>query len=231
MPWKTELPMEQRQRFISLIESGHFTISEICKQFKVSRKTGHKWIGRYREFGSPRGGEGTRSPVISPPHSARGGARYSGVKTPPRAPGGPIIRGISSLSHTDTRLPPLYTRGAWRARRGYVSRARHNSSPERGGGGPPYYRRVAADNNLLPPPRAVVGGGRRGLLVSYWSSMADDHRSGEPPGWLLVGGVIAADVSTDDRRGRADVGCLVARADDNRRGINQRTADTRPRGR
>jgi hypothetical protein len=43
MPWKNELPMEQKQRFINLAQSGHFTVTELCEQFAITRKTGHKW--------------------------------------------------------------------------------------------------------------------------------------------------------------------------------------------
>ena len=30
MPWKNELPMKQKQRFVSLAQSGHFTVTELC---------------------------------------------------------------------------------------------------------------------------------------------------------------------------------------------------------
>jgi transposase InsO family protein len=51
MPWKNELPMEQKQRFISLAQSGHFTVTELCGEFGIARKTGHKWLGRYAAGG------------------------------------------------------------------------------------------------------------------------------------------------------------------------------------
>ena len=35
--------MEQKQRFINLAQSGHFTVTELCEQFAITRKTGHKW--------------------------------------------------------------------------------------------------------------------------------------------------------------------------------------------
>ncbi|MCF6312066.1 MAG: integrase core domain-containing protein [Verrucomicrobiales bacterium] len=66
MPWKTELPMELRQRFVSLAQSGHFTISELCEQFSISRKTGHKWVKRYRDFGRAGLADRSRSPRNSP---------------------------------------------------------------------------------------------------------------------------------------------------------------------
>ena len=50
MPWKNVLPMEE-QRFVNLMESGHFTVSELCEEYGVSRKTGHRWLARYTEAG------------------------------------------------------------------------------------------------------------------------------------------------------------------------------------
>jgi len=46
MPWKTESPMEQKQRFVLLDRSGHFTIRELCEEFEISRKSGHKSFKR-----------------------------------------------------------------------------------------------------------------------------------------------------------------------------------------
>ena len=40
--------MEQKHRFVSLAATGRFTITELCADFHVSRKTGHKWVMRYR---------------------------------------------------------------------------------------------------------------------------------------------------------------------------------------
>ncbi len=36
--------MEQKQRFINLAQSGRFTVSELCEEFGITRKTGHKWL-------------------------------------------------------------------------------------------------------------------------------------------------------------------------------------------
>ncbi len=38
-------------RFVSLAQTDRFTISSLCEQFGISRKTGHKWLERYREAG------------------------------------------------------------------------------------------------------------------------------------------------------------------------------------
>ena len=46
MPWKNVLPMEEKQRFVNLMESGHFTVSELCEEYGVSRKTEHTRCAR-----------------------------------------------------------------------------------------------------------------------------------------------------------------------------------------
>ena len=38
--------MEQREEFVLAVEAGNRTISELCREFGISRKTGYKWINR-----------------------------------------------------------------------------------------------------------------------------------------------------------------------------------------
>src|ERR1700722_3608021 len=63
MPWRNELPMEQKQRFINLAQSGHFTVTELCEEFGITRKTGHKWLGRYAAYGMEGLKERSRAPL------------------------------------------------------------------------------------------------------------------------------------------------------------------------
>jgi transposase InsO family protein len=51
MPWKDVLPMEERIRFAVLAAKGTEVFSDLCEQFGISRKTGYKWLRRYRELG------------------------------------------------------------------------------------------------------------------------------------------------------------------------------------
>jgi transposase-like protein len=62
MPWKKVSPMEQKQRFVSLAGSGHFTLTELCRDFGVSRKTGHKWVARHAADGMKGLEEHSRAP-------------------------------------------------------------------------------------------------------------------------------------------------------------------------
>ncbi len=47
MPWKNVTPMEEIIRFVMLAQSERFTVTELCEQFGISRKTGYKHLERY----------------------------------------------------------------------------------------------------------------------------------------------------------------------------------------
>ncbi len=44
MAWNQVTLMEQKQQFVSLAATGRFTFTELCADYHVSRKTGHKWV-------------------------------------------------------------------------------------------------------------------------------------------------------------------------------------------
>src|SRR5262244_2382013 len=50
MPWKASSVMEERLRFVGRLLSGE-SMSDVCRQFGISRKTGYKIYSRYREHG------------------------------------------------------------------------------------------------------------------------------------------------------------------------------------
>lgn len=51
MPWKETRPVDERIRFISLVNDSDETFVEICQQIGISRKTGYKWLERYETSG------------------------------------------------------------------------------------------------------------------------------------------------------------------------------------
>ena len=51
MPWQQTEPVTERTRFILAYEDGLFSMHELCTRFCISRKTGYKWLGRYRAEG------------------------------------------------------------------------------------------------------------------------------------------------------------------------------------
>jgi putative transposase len=48
--------MDQKLQFVSLAATGRFTVSQLCEDFSISRKTGHKWLERH----AARGAQGLR---------------------------------------------------------------------------------------------------------------------------------------------------------------------------
>jgi len=66
MAWKMVLPMEERIRFILAVEQGDYSVAELCRQYGISRKTGYKWIRRYRADGLEGMRERSRRPLHCP---------------------------------------------------------------------------------------------------------------------------------------------------------------------
>jgi hypothetical protein len=46
MPWQERSPMELRKQFVTEFRTGLFTMSELCAEYTISRKTGYKWLAR-----------------------------------------------------------------------------------------------------------------------------------------------------------------------------------------
>jgi putative transposase len=66
MPWKELKPMDQKTQFVADYLRQTLDMTELCRQYGISRKTGYKWIERYIESG-PQGLEDrSRRPGRSP---------------------------------------------------------------------------------------------------------------------------------------------------------------------
>jgi transposase InsO family protein len=55
MGWKVTDPMNERMRFVSAALQGEASLSELCRQFGISRKCGYKWLARVAELGPAAG--------------------------------------------------------------------------------------------------------------------------------------------------------------------------------
>ena len=74
MPWKECSVMDERVRFVGRILDGE-TMSEVCRSFGISRKTGYKIFSRYRDEGLEALSDRSRRPVryanqLPPQHHA-----------------------------------------------------------------------------------------------------------------------------------------------------------------
>lgn len=62
MAWNQVTVMEQKLQFVSLAATGRFTFTQLSADFHISRKTGHKWVVRYRQEGAAGLRERSRRP-------------------------------------------------------------------------------------------------------------------------------------------------------------------------
>ena len=62
MPWKVSSVMEERLRFVARLLDGE-AMTEVCREFGISRKTGYKIFDRYREHGLEALSDRSRQPV------------------------------------------------------------------------------------------------------------------------------------------------------------------------
>lgn len=53
MSWKVVTAVDERMRFIEAVEHPDSPgVAALCREFGISRKTGYKWLGRYRQQGA-----------------------------------------------------------------------------------------------------------------------------------------------------------------------------------
>src|SRR5436305_9588808 len=62
MPWKASSVMDERLRFVARLLDGE-AMSEMCREFGISRKTGYKIFDRYKEHGLEALTDRSRRPV------------------------------------------------------------------------------------------------------------------------------------------------------------------------
>lgn len=66
MPWNESGPMDERLRFVAACEAGLWPMTELCRRFGVSWRTGYKILDRYREEGVDGLKDRSRAPQSSP---------------------------------------------------------------------------------------------------------------------------------------------------------------------
>ena len=51
MPWAERDRMSLRQELVHLVATQRVSMTELCQRFQISRKTGYKWVKRFRTEG------------------------------------------------------------------------------------------------------------------------------------------------------------------------------------
>jgi len=52
MPWHQTDPVNERLKFVAAVQNGQRTMTELCEEYGISRKTGYKLLGRYSADGA-----------------------------------------------------------------------------------------------------------------------------------------------------------------------------------
>ena len=93
MPWKETTVMSLRMDFIQLSRLEGANLSQLCRRFGISRKTGYKWLRRYQEGGERGLGDRSRRPQRNPGRTPVGTeSRIVGVRQRHPAWGGRKIK-------------------------------------------------------------------------------------------------------------------------------------------
>jgi putative transposase len=66
MPWKELRPMDERVLFVADYVRELYDFTQLCARYGVSRKTGYKWVERYRHEGAEGLQERSRRPLSQP---------------------------------------------------------------------------------------------------------------------------------------------------------------------
>ena len=64
MPWRESCAMDERVSFVDEHRSGVWTMTELCQAYGISRKTGYKWVERFRVGGRSGLSDRSRAPRV-----------------------------------------------------------------------------------------------------------------------------------------------------------------------
>ena len=109
MPWKVNNIMNERMRFVVRLQEGE-RMSDLCREFGISRKTGYKFWKRYHKYGPSGVFDGSKRPLRSPNSTSE--AVKTHILTLKRAYptwGAKKIRATLSVRHPFLHLPALST--------------------------------------------------------------------------------------------------------------------------
>jgi transposase-like protein len=71
MGWKETRVMDQKQKFVFRALDSTVRMSEACREFEISRKTGYKWLRRFEECGKVGLMDLSRRPMKCPGETSR----------------------------------------------------------------------------------------------------------------------------------------------------------------
>jgi transposase-like protein len=130
MPWKTSSLLEARQRFVHTALRGFKSVAQLCREARISCKTGFKWLHRFRASGGPGLRDRSRRPKHSPRRTAsRWLTAIRVLRRKHSRWGGKKIYARLRQQHPRTRLPKPRTITDWLFRFGGRRPQRNKTRP------------------------------------------------------------------------------------------------------
>jgi len=132
MSWKARCVMDERRGFIEDWLKGEWTVVSLCRAYGVSRKTGYKWIARFKESGFVGLEDRSRAPMRRPNAVPPGMVERIVATKRAHVRFGPLkILHVLKRQEPDLDWPAASTIGDILDRHGLVSRAkrRRKSTP------------------------------------------------------------------------------------------------------
>src|SRR4051812_38754348 len=114
MPWKVHSLLEARQRFVNAVIGSADSVAQLCRIHKISRKTGFKWLRRFRTEGGMGLSNRSRRPKHSPTRTpTRWLDQIAEVRRRHPSWGAKKIYARLHKVHRRTHLPKLRTITKW----------------------------------------------------------------------------------------------------------------------
>ena len=132
MGWMETCAVDERMRFVMAVEQWDEAFSMVCRRFGVSRKTGYKWLARYREGGVEGLRDRSRAPLHHPQAVPEAIAERCLALRRAHPTWGPVkVRGRLERRFPRTTWPAVSTIGALFDREGLTvkRRLRRRSPP------------------------------------------------------------------------------------------------------
>ena len=124
MPWRVSHVMNERMRFVVRLQEGE-RMTDLCREFGISRKTGYKFRQRYREFGPGGLFDESRRPLRPANETPEEIKRLIlALKRERPTWGAKKLRSVLEQGHPGIRLPVLSTIQLLLAKNGLVKRQR-----------------------------------------------------------------------------------------------------------
>src|ERR1044071_134399 len=131
VPWKVSDPMTERMYFVTRLEKGE-RMTDLCREFGISRKTGYKFWERFKRRGVTALGDESRAPKrVARKTSGAHEELLVEARKVHHTWGGRKLKEMLEREHPEVKLPSVSTVSAILKRHGLVKdrkRRRHPAS-------------------------------------------------------------------------------------------------------